>query len=411
MIGRIVIAGASLAGGRVAEQLRRGGYEGELLVVGAEPHRPYDRPPLSKKMLAGGQTPDSLFFRTAEWYAERRIELVLGTRAKALDAGARTVTLSDGRTLGWDRLVVATGAEVRTLRGPGAELAGIHTVRTLEDALAIQGALRAGARCVIVGAGVIGMEVAATARSLGAAVTVIEIAPRPLARAFGAAVADVYAEVHRDHGVDLRLGVGLGAIAGHGRVEEVVLSTGERIPADLVIAGIGVTPATAWLAGSGVSLAPDGGVLVDDHARTSVEGVYAAGDVATFFDPREGRPMRVESVDHAQTQAQVVAGNLLGKDETYAPVPFFWSDQYDLKLQSVGHVGAYDDVVFRGSVKDRAFLAFHLRQGRCAFAVGVNRLKEIAGAKKLVGARCSVAPEALADESVALPSLLPRASS
>lgn len=408
MTDRIVIVGASLAGGRAAEQLRRAGFSGELFVVGAEPHRPYDRPPLSKKMLQGGQTPESLYFRTAEWYAEREIELVLGTRARSLDPHARTLALSDGRTLGWDRLVVATGADVRRLRGPGAELSGIHYVRTLEDALAIQAALVPGRRAVILGAGVIGMEVAATARGLGAEVTVLEIAPRPLARAFGAAVGDIYGEVHRAHGVDLRLGVAVADIRGHDRVEEVVLSTGERIAADLVVAGIGVTPATAWLAGSGIALAPDGGVLVDDHARTNVEGIYAAGDVATFFDPREGRPMRVESVDHAQTQAQVVASNLVGKDEVYAPVPFFWSDQYDLKLQSVGHVGPYDTVVFRGSVKDRAFIAFHLHEGRVAFAVGVNRLKEIAAAKKLVGARIAVEHAALADESVALGTLLPR---
>ena len=406
-VERIVVVGASLAGGRVAEQLRRGGFEGELLVVGAEPHRPYDRPPLSKKMLEGGQTPESLYFRSAEWYAERKIDLVLGTRAVGLDARARSVALSDGRALSWDRLVIATGADVRRLRGPGADLRGIHYVRTLEDALAIQAALHPGARAVILGAGVIGMEVAATARGRGAEVTVLEIVPRPLARAFGAAVGDLYAEVHRDHGVDLRCGVAVDAILGTGRVEEVVLVGGERIAADLLIAGIGVTPATAWLAGSDIALAPDGGVLTDDHGRTNVEGVYAAGDVATFFDPREGRPMRVESVDHAQSQAQVVASNLVGKDEVYAPVPFFWSDQYDLKLQSVGHVGPYDEVVFRGSVKDRAFVAFHLHEGRLAFAVGVNRLKEIGGAKKLVGSRVPVSRDALADESVSLATLLP----
>lgn len=407
MVERVVIAGASLAGGRAAEQLRRGGYEGEIVVVGEEPHRPYDRPPLSKKLLQGGQTPDSVYFRSADWYAERKIEMVLGTRTTSLDSSARTVGLSDGRSLSFSSLVIATGADLRKLRGPGADLGGIHYVRSLDDSLRLGEDMKRARRVVILGAGVIGMEVAATCRLAGLEVVVVEIAPKPLARAFGAHIGDVYGEVHRDHGVDLRLGVGLQDIRGRDRVEEVELATGETIPCDLLVAGIGVTPASGWLAGSGIELAPDGGVIVDDHARTNLPGIYACGDVATYFDPKEGRPMRVESVDHAQNHAQVVASNIVGKDQAYAPVPFFWSDQYDLKLQSVGHVGPYDDVVYRGSVKDRTFVAFHLHDGRLTFAVGVNRLKEIGGAKKLIGARVRVDRAALADESVSLATLLP----
>lgn len=404
--GRIVVVGASLAGGRAAETLRRSGWEGEIVLVGDEPHRPYDRPPLSKKYLQRELDDEKLFLRPLAHYERLRVELELGARAVRLDARERAVELEGGRRIAFEKLVIATGARVRRLSCEGAELEGVHYVRTLEDSRALREELRAGRRVVVIGAGVIGAEVAATARRAGLEVVMLESAELPLLRAFGPEVGRFYADVHRAEGVELRCGTSVARFerGSAGRVGAVVTSGGERIGCDLVVVGIGVVPSTDWLEGSGVAL-EHGGVIVDERCETSVRGVYAAGDVARWVDPRVGRRVCVESIDNAQSQAVAAASNAAGKETPYAPVPFFWSDQYELKLQSVGHVGAYDRVVVRGSIEERAFVAFHLAGEKLAFAIGVNRLKEIGAAKKLIAAGVAVAPEALADESVSLAEL------
>ncbi|AKF02951.1 NAD(P)/FAD-dependent oxidoreductase [Sandaracinus amylolyticus] len=405
---RIVVVGASLAGGRAAETLRRQGWEGEIVLVGEEPHRPYDRPPLSKKFLRGQVAEEKLALRPLAHYERLKIELELGARATSLDPSARTITLESGRRIGWDQLIIATGGHVRRLTCPGATLEGVHYVRTIEDARTLREELRAGRRAVVIGAGVIGCEVAASCREEGVAVTMIEAAPLPLLRAFGPEVGRIYADVHRGHGVDLRCGTGVERLVGERRVEAVITSAGERVECDFVVVGIGITPAVQWLEGAGIAL--DGHVVVDEHMQTSIAGVYAVGDVARAWDRRLGRRVCVESIDNAQTQAVVAATRAVGKDAAHATVPFFWSDQYDLKLQSVGHVGDFDRVVVRGSIEERAFVAFHLEQGVLRFAIGVNRLQELGATKKLIAAGASVPDAVLADADASLAEWVPKAT-
>jgi 3-phenylpropionate/trans-cinnamate dioxygenase ferredoxin reductase subunit len=403
--GTVVIVGASLAGGRAAEQLRRGGWTGRIVLVGEEPERPYDRPPLSKKFMRGQIESEKLFFRASDWYDAQNIETAFGCRAVSLSTTAREVTLDDGTVLAFDRLLIATGAAPRMPAIPGIELEGVYPLRTLADARAIRAELAPGRRVVVIGAGVIGAEVAASCRDEGLEVVMLEAMETPLVRAFGPEIGAYYADFHRSRGVDLRCGVMVTQLVGAKRVEEVVTNDGARIGCDFVVVGIGVDPCTRWLDGSGVRV--DRGVLVDAHCETSVPGIYAAGDVARGPSKKLGRHVIVESVDNAQTQGTCVVANLLGKSEAHDTVPFFWSDQYDLKLQSVGHVGPYDSVVTRGSRAANAFVAFHVLEGKVQFAIGVNRLKEIAGAKKLIAADVVVPREALEDETVGLATLLP----
>lgn len=407
----IVIVGANLAGGRAAEQLRKHGYEGRIVLVGEEPERPYDRPPLSKKALRGQLAEDKLFLRPLEYYEKNAIELELGVRATALDPRERRVTLADGRALAYDAAIIATGARVRRLACSGAELAGVHYVRTLADMRRLREELKPGRRAVVIGAGVIGAESAASCREEGLEVVLLEGAAIPLERAFGRDVGMRYADFHRARGIDVRLGVTVSELRGSGRVEEVVTADGQRIECDFVICGIGVACEVDWLSSSQIAL-ESGGLKVDEHARTSLPDVYAAGDVTTFFHPGEGRYVRVEAVDNAQLQAEVAAKNIVGVPTSYAPVPFFWSDQFELKMQSVGLLDGYDRVVYRGDLDKPAFVAFHLRGHELRAAVGVNRMKEIGVAKRILAQRVRIPDvEALADEGFDLGTLAPRPSS
>ena len=404
MTDTIVIVGASLAGGRAAESLRKLGHTGRVVLIGAERDRPYDRPPLSKKAMRGQLAEDKLFFRAEDYYDKSGIELRTGVRATRLDAASRAVELSDGTKVHFDKLLIATGADVRRLTCEGADLAGVHYLRTLEDARGIRAELAPGKRLVVIGAGVIGMEVAASCREEGLEVTVLELLDVPLLRAFGREVGALYGRFHRERGVEVRCGIGVAALRGEGRVEEVVTSTGEVIPCDFVVAGIGVVPARAWLEGSGLSL--ERGVLVNERCETNLPGVYAAGDVARFFHARYGRHVMVEAVENAQLMAATAVSNMMGKDETHAPVAWFWSDQYELKLQSVGVVDDYDRIVYRGSVETKQFAAFLLRGDRVTGVIGVNRLKEIAAAKKLISASIPVLDSMLADADVPMSKIL-----
>jgi 3-phenylpropionate/trans-cinnamate dioxygenase ferredoxin reductase subunit len=390
----VVVVGASLAGLRAVEELRHRGFDGPITVVGAERHLPYDRPPLSKQLLAGEWGVDriALTVTTPGGLDGLDVDWRLGARAVGLDVGRRCVALEGGDELRYDGLVIATGAAPRRLPGTDG-LAGVHTLRTLDDALAIRADLDAGPRrVVVIGAGFVGAEVAATCRGRGHEVTLLEALPVPLERALGAEMGNVVAELHRDHGVDLRLGVGVAGFEGDGRVERVRLADGSAVPADLVVVGIGVSPATDWLAGSGLAL--DDGVVCD--ATTWVApGVVAAGDVARWPSRRLGELVRVEHWDNAVAMGAHAARRLLaeppfaagdgGEVEPYDPVPWFWSDQYDRKVQLVGWSAGADEVaVVDGSTEERRFVALYRRGGRLVGALSMNRPRPLVTYRRLI---------------------------
>ncbi|WP_432747167.1 FAD-dependent oxidoreductase [Streptomyces sp. JH002] len=357
---RIVIVGASAAGLAAAETLRREGYDGTLTLIGDEPHPPYDRPPLSKQVLAGQWAPQRLALRAPADLVALGLDLRLGTAATGVDPAARTVLLADGggtreRDLPYDGLIIATGVRPRLLPGSGGDAA--HVLRTVEDALALRDRLRPGRHLVVVGAGFLGAEAAAVARNLGAEVTLLEPAPVPLAHAVGERIGDLLAAVHRAHGVTLRTGVTVREVLDGGR--GVRLADGEEIPADDVLVAIGSRPNTEWLAGSGLPV--DDGLVCDAYCAAA-PGVYGAGDVARWHHPLFGTALRVEHRTHAAEQGMAAARNLLRPEgrRPFAPVPYFWSDQYDLKVQAYGHLRGHDELaVVAGDLAERRFLAVY----------------------------------------------------
>ena len=380
----VTIVGASLAGMRAAESLRREGFDGTITVIGDETDAPYDRPPLSKQVLAGEWEPERIALYDPDALDDLQLTWRLGARAVAFDAASRTVTLEGGERVTAHGVVIATGARTRTLRG-GEQLAGVYTLRTLADSLAIRAEFEAmPRRVVVVGAGFIGAEVAATARGRGLDVTMVEMAETPLERVLGAEMGAVCADVHRDHGVDLRLGVGVAEITGADRVEQVVLSDGTRLNADVVVVGVGVIPNTEWLEGSGLEI--DNGVVCDETCLAA-PGVVAAGDVARWPNRLFGQSMRVEHWDNAIDQGMAAARRLLAGDgaEPFAPVPWFWSDQYDRKIQLAGRSGPEDDVaVVTGSVDERRFAAIYGRAGRIVAVLGFNRPRHVMQYRRLI---------------------------
>jgi 3-phenylpropionate/trans-cinnamate dioxygenase ferredoxin reductase subunit len=404
---RIVIVGASLAGGRAAETLRAEGYDGQIVLIGAEDERPYERPPLSKKVLADATDEGKIFLRPSDYYQEQSIDLRLGVRAIGLDPAARRVRLDGGREEPYDRLLIATGARPRTLHVPGVELPGVYYLRTLADARAIRDASDKAQRVVVVGAGFIGAEVAATSRMRGLEVTLLEVLPVPLQRGLGDAVGGIYADIHREHGVDLRLQTGISRFLGAEKVEAVETTAGETIPCDLAVVGVGVQPETDWLAESGVAI--HNGVVVDEFTQTTVPEVFAAGDVANWRHPTLGERLRVEHYENAQNQGVAAAKAMLGRAEPYAPVLYFWSDQYDLNLQYVGHAHGGDEVIFRGDIASRKFLAFYLRHGKLRAALGINRHRDVSAVRRLIRDGVEVTASQLADEQVDLRRLSGRA--
>ncbi|GAA1829731.1 FAD-dependent oxidoreductase [Luedemannella flava] len=374
--GGLVVVGASLAGLRAVETARLTGYAGAITLVGAEPHPPYDRPPLSKEFLDGPDEPPPPYLRTAaSLRTELGVDSRLGAAATALDPDARTVTVG-GTELRYDALVVATGAAARPLPG-AAGLAGVHTLRGLDDARAIRAALVPGTRMVVVGAGFIGAELACAAGRRGIAATVVEAAPTPMGRAVGAELGPVLGAVLRRHGVDLRCGSGVTAVDGTDRVRAVRLADGTHLPADLVVAGIGAAPATEWLASSGLKL--DDGVVCDETLSAGADGVYAAGDVVRWFNPAFGQTMRLENWTTAAEQASVAARNAVNPDAARpcATVPYFWSDWNGDRVQFVGLPEADETAFVQGGPDGDDFLALYRRGDRVIGALGLNQRRAV----------------------------------
>jgi NADPH-dependent 2,4-dienoyl-CoA reductase/sulfur reductase-like enzyme len=392
----VAVIGASLAGLRAAETLRAEGYGGRIVLIGAEGHEPYDRPPLSKQLLAGTWGLDRVRLREPEKIAALGLDLRLGHTAVSLDVTGHTLELDDGARLPFDGAVVATGAHARTLADT-AHLGGVYTLRTLEDCFALAAAVSApGTRLVVVGAGFIGSEVAATCSGLGAEVTVVEALPVPLARVLGDRMGAACGALHADHGVALRTGVGVAGLLSEAspagpRVRGVALIDGSRIPADVVVIGIGVSPTTDWLAHSGLDI--DNGVVADATLHAA-DDIVVAGDVARWFDQRLGTEIRIEHWTNAAEQGVAAARSLLvGRDraDPYTPVPYFWSDQYDTKIQVIGHPRPDDEiVVVDGSLEERRFVALYGRQGRLTAALGFSRPRQLMGYRPLVEAQVSL---------------------
>ena len=386
MLRRIAIVGASLAGLRAAETLRARGFDGELTIIGDEPHRPYDRPPLSKQLLQGTVEPEQTFFRQKDGYDTLALDMRLGVRATSVDLRARRVTLADGTWADYDRLIIATGARPRTIRGM-APRAGLFVLRGLDDAIALRQALREASHVAIVGAGFIGLEVAASCRARGLPVTVIEALPDPLSRILPQTLCEMVAAMHRDHGVDLRTGVTVSDLIGDARVGGVALSDGSRVDADVVVVGIGVTPNTEWLESSGLTL--DNGVVCDGSGQAA-PGVYAAGDVARVVNRWHGDSLRIEHWTNAVEQGVHAAENALAGPEastSFSSVPYFWSDQYDRKIQFVGLAHRHDEmVIVDGSLADRRLVALFRRGDRVVACLAVNQPRALIKYRKLLAA-------------------------
>ncbi|MEQ1597594.1 MAG: FAD-dependent oxidoreductase [Casimicrobium sp.] len=394
----VVIVGAGQGGAAAAIQLRQQGFEGSIAMIGREAEPPYERPPLSKEYLLGEKTFDRLYIRPPEFWAGKDVDLLLGVEVVALDGKARQVTLGDGRTATYTHLIWATGGDPRRLMIPGAELAGVHGVRTRADADAILTELDGVQRVVVIGGGYIGLEAAAVLRKLGKEVTLLEVLPRVLARVAGPQLSDFYAAEHRAHGVDLRTEMGIEAILGEGRVSGVRLADGSEVACQMVIVGIGIIPAVGPLLTAGAT--GGNGVDVDEFCRTSLPGVFAIGDCAAHFNAfADGAVIRLESVQNANDQAAVAVRSILGTAEPYKATPWFWSNQYDLKLQTVGLSTGYDAEVLRGDPASRSFSVIYLRGGKVIACDAVNAIKDYVQARKLVEEAASIAPEDLADTS------------
>ena len=398
-----IIAGAGHAGGQTAISLRQAGYEGRIVVCGDEPVPPYQRPPLSKKYLSGELALERVFLRPESFYLKNDIELRLGNAVREIDRERRTVRLEDGDTLAFTDLVIATGSRPRRLDAPGADLENIFYLRTLADSDVIRNALVADRRLAVVGGGYIGLEIASTAKGLGLDVCVIEAADRILGRVTAPEMSAYYTSAHRARGVDIRLSTSITAFEGDGAVEAVDCGD-ETIPADVVVVGIGIVPDQALAASAGIRC--DDGIVVDERCATSADHVYAVGDCTRHPNPILGRTLRLESVHNALEQARTAAANIAGTPTKYEQVPWFWSDQFDLKLQMVGMSQGYDTIVQRGSMDADDFAMFYLKDGVLIAVDAVNRPREFMACRKLVPERPRIDPTTLADESIPMKEMI-----
>lgn len=408
--GHVVIVGAGHAGGELAAALRMEGYAGAVTLVGEEPYLPYQRPPLSKTFLAGDTSATALYLRPEPTYAKHSIATMLGTRVERIDRTARRVHLADGQVLAYTKLALATGGRPRplphTVAGDAHGCSNLHYLRTIADIDRLRAQFIAGARVVIVGGGYIGLEVASVATKRGLKVTVLEALPRVLARVTAPELSVFYERVHREAGVDVRTSAAVAGfdVDGARHVIRGVIVGGETIPADLVIVGIGLVPNVELAAAAGLEV--NDGIVVDEYAATADPDVYAAGDCTNHPNRALARTLRLESVPNAVEQARTAAANIAGKRKVYETVPWFWSDQYELKLQMVGLSAGYDELVIRGSTSNRSFAAFYVGDGRVIAADVVSRPEEFMVAKRLVASRAVVDRVRLADESQPLKALL-----
>ena len=406
---RVVIIGAGQAGGQTAYSLRQGGFAGDITLIGDEPAPPYQRPPLSKAYFKGEMDAERLFLKPLDYYAEHRIELVTGEAATAIDLAAKQVSLAGGRMLSWDKLVIATGARPRKLTLPGADLNGVTELRTLADVDRLKKLAKPGARLVVIGAGYIGLEAAAVGVQLGLKVTVLEAMQQVLSRVAGPEIGAFYTRVHRDAGTNIRLGARIAGFEGIGSVTGVRLGEGEILPADLVLVGVGVLPNIEIAQAAG--LVCGNGIVVDEAMRTSHPDVFAVGDIAWRPLVHYGREGRLESVHNAIEGGKLAAAAILGANPPPLEAPWFWSDQFDLKLQTAGLWTGADERVMRGDPADRAFAVFYLKEGRLIAVDAVNAAPEFIVGKKLVAAKAKVAPGELADKSISMKDIGARASS
>ena len=404
MSQRVVIAGAGHAAGQLVTSLRQHKFEGQIVLVGDEPYLPYQRPPLSKKFLAGEMPAERLYVKPASFYEDANVELHLDTRVTAIDPATKQLETDANEPVAYDRLVLALGSRVRQLPIEGAALSGVHYLRSIADVEGIRGGLEPGHRLVVIGAGYIGLEVAAVARQAGLEVTVIEMADRVMSRVVSPEISDFYQIQHTEQGVRFRLSTGVDALTGKKRVKSVTTSNGEDIPADLVVIGIGIVPNTQLAADAGLPV--DNGIVVDDHCRTEDPDIFAVGDCTIHPNAIYGRQLRLESVHNALEQAKTAAANICGKDTAYSQVPWFWSDQYDLKLQIAGLSEGYDDVAIRGNPAERSFSCLYLRDGRLIACDAINAPRDFVQSKQLIADQALIAVEELANPDVALKDML-----
>jgi 3-phenylpropionate/trans-cinnamate dioxygenase ferredoxin reductase subunit len=401
-----VIVGASLAGAKAAETLRAEGFEGRVVLIGEEAERPYERPMLSKEYLRGEKPAGKLYVHDEGFYADHDIELLTGTRVESFDPGAHEVTLSGGGRMPYSRLLLSTGAVPRSLSDlslPGADLPGVRYLRRMSDSDALRDAIRAASRVVVIGAGWIGSEVAASARQLGAQVAVVAPGAVPLSRVLGPEVGGVYRDLHAEHGVDLHLSTRIEAIVGSGAASGVRTAGGVVIEGDLVIAGVGASPRDELARDAGLTL--DNGIVVDELLRTSAPDVFAAGDVAATWNSRYNTRIRLEHWANALNQGQAAARNMLGLDTAYTKLPYFYSDQYDLGMEYNGYATDWDRVVLRGDPAGREFIAFWLKDGRVLAGMNANIWDQGDHIKALVRGAAIADADALADPSVPLANL------
>ena len=399
-----IIIGGGQSAAQAVQTLRQNRFAGGITLIGEEDRNPYQRPPLSKKYLAGELEAERLSFRPASFYTDRAVTMELGVRAAELDSSPQRVRLEDGRTLDYDGLMLATGSRVRRLDVPGSELAGVHYLRTLADADAIRAELVPGRKLVTVGGGYIGLEIASIASTLGLEVTVLEAAPRVMARVVCAEVSQFFFDYHSASGVEILCDTGVSAFHGANRVTAVETVTGQRHSCDLAIVGVGIEPVVDLAANAGLSC--QDGIEVDDRARTQDANVVAAGDCTNHPNPFAGRRIRLESVHNAIEQAKTAALSLLVEPQPYAQVPWFWSDQYDLKLQIAGLSGDHEQVIIRGNMDDSSYSACYLRAGKLIAIDAVNAPQDFMFGKKVIAAEISVTPEQLADSATSLKNLL-----
>jgi 3-phenylpropionate/trans-cinnamate dioxygenase ferredoxin reductase subunit len=397
------IAGASLAGAKAAETLRAEGFEGRVVLIGAEHERPYERPPLSKDYLRGESERDGVHVHEAGYYDEHGIELMLGRTVEQIDPGARELALDGGERLGYDVLLLTTGSEPRRLTVPGADLDGVLYLRTVGDSEALSARIAAGGSVVVVGAGWIGSEVAASARQKGLDVTVVEPTSVPLERVLGPELGAIYRDIHTDHGVRMVLGTGVDALEGAGRVERVRTGDGQTFDCDFVVAGVGVLPRTGLAEAAGLEV--DNGVLVDASLRTSAPGIFAAGDVANAEHPFYNRRIRVEHWANALNQGPAAARSMLGQSVSYDTLPYFFSDQYDVGMEYAGFAAEWDRVVFRGDPAGREFIAFWVRDDRVLAGMNVNVWDVTDDIQALIRSRAVIDDARLADPDVPLTAL------